>query len=105
MSNVNVDLARSFIVGETVHLEVRVSKPGTKTPTDPTTVQLASLKKGSQAITVSSPDFTRVAEGDFTYTIHTATLQPGTYNLVVRVASGTDEVVLVPDAFVLNPAP
>lgn len=101
----SVDPSRQFVVGETVHIGIRVSKPGTKTPVDPASVELHTLKRDGGAQTFGNSSFTKVAEGDYTYVIHTTDLQPGAYTLSVMVADGADAVVLVADQFVLNPAP
>lgn len=101
----NVDPARMFIVGETVDIEVRVSLPGTKTPTDPALVELAELKLGTTDVTPSPATFTRLAEGDYLYVIHTTSLDPGTYSVLTRVSDGADKIVLVPDSFVLQSVP
>lgn len=92
---------RSFYVGETIDIRVRISKAGTKTPTDPDTVVLSSLLAGTTPVTPTVTDFTRQAEGDFLLTLDTVALDPATYRLVVRITGG-DKVAIVADRFVLQ---
>ncbi len=94
---------RSFLIGETVHLGVRVSAPGTRKPTD-ASVTLTSLKRGPTAVMPEVSAFTRREEGDYTLALPTAALSAGTYDLVVTVADGPSAVVILPDQFVLKAA-
>jgi hypothetical protein len=97
---------RFYLVGETVHLHVKVSKPGTRTPDDPATVALTTLKLGTESMLEGVPTtaFTRNAQGDYTLTIPTAGFPPGTYSLAVRLANGAEAVVLLTDSFVVKAA-
>lgn len=95
---------RYFLIGETVHLRARVSLPGTRTPTT-ATVTLASLKRDGTVITPATTAFTEVHEGDYTYVLATVGFTAGTYDVLVRVASGTSKVMLLSDKFVLRAAP
>ena len=95
---------RFYLVGETVHLHVKVSKPGTKTPDDPATVSLSALKLGTTPVPVAVTDFTRNAQGDYGLTIPTAGFTPGTYSLSVTLADGSDRVVILTDTFVVKAA-
>lgn len=93
---------RAFLVGETVHLTTRVSLPGTKTPTDPATVELASLAlNGIETLDAPVP-FVRLGEGDYALDLQTTLLAPGTYAIVIRHADGVDKVALTTDQFVLT---
>lgn len=93
--------ARNFKVGETVHLIVRVSEPGTKTPTD-ATVTVASLRRGDTVIPLDDPTFARVREGDYLKVLQTVGFDAGTYKVRVRVEDGPQAVVLADDQFVLT---
>lgn len=95
---------RSFYVGETVHLGVRVSVPGTRKPVDPEMVTLTSLERDGAPVVPAVTDFTRAAQGDYSLVLPTADLEEGVYDLIVTVADGTAAVVLIPDRFVLKVA-
>jgi hypothetical protein len=95
---------RFYLVGETIHLHVKASKPGTKTPDDPATVVLTSLKVGGTPVTVATTAFTRVAQGDYVLTIPTVGFTPGTYSLAVTLANGADAVVILTDTCVVKAA-
>lgn len=92
---------RFFKVGETVHLRVGVSKPGTREPTD-ATVTLVSLHHDEQPLTVSNPAFTRAGVGDYEYVLATHSLLPGTYKVVARVSGGETKISILVDQFVLR---
>ena len=93
---------RTFLVGETVHLRSRVSLPGTRTPTDPALVELASLTLDGVETLVAPTPFVREKEGEYVLTLLTDTLAPGTYGLVVRHSDGPEKVTLTSDEFVLR---
>lgn len=93
---------RSFVVGETVHLRTRVSKPGTREPTDPASVVLTSLKRGSDVLTPATTGFTRVGQGDFLLVLPTAGLIPGEYVVVITVADGPNRISILTDRFALR---
>lgn len=93
---------RSFLLGETVHLTTRVSLPGTKTPTDPATVELASLTLDGVETLDAPISFTRLGEGDYALDLQTDSLTPGTYGIVIRHADGVEKVALTSDQFVLT---
>lgn len=95
---------RSFYIGETVHLRVRVSEPGTRKPTDAGAVSITSLKRGATVVTPADPTFDRVREGDYALTLPTAGLAAGTYDIQVTVSDGPAAVVIIPDRFVLKAA-
>lgn len=100
---------RYFKVGETVYIRAKVSKTGTKVPTDPETVSLTKLQRVGDLAPLSVPgSFARNAEGDYSLGIATSGFAAGTYNVVVKVQGpGTDtpvKVVLVSDQFVLKAA-
>jgi hypothetical protein len=92
---------RSFRVGETVHLLARVSKPGTRTPTDAQVV-VVRVARNDVPVAISDPDFLRVAEGDYVKVLPTVGLEPGTYHVRVRISDGEQAVVLAEDTFVLG---
>lgn len=96
---------RYFTVGETVHLRSRVSLPGTRTPTDPASVALTTLRREGVDVLTGPMAFIRNAEGDFSLSLPTLDLTPGTYDLVVTHSDGPEKVTLVTDRFVLAPAP
>lgn len=95
---------RFYLVGETIHLHVKASLPGTKTPADPATVALSSLKLGADSVleALATTTFTRLAQGDYTLTIPTAGFAPGTYTMAVTLANGIDAVVILTDTFVVK---
>jgi hypothetical protein len=93
---------RSFLVGETVHLRSRVSLPGTRTPTDPASVTLTSLRRDGVETLVEPTPFTRVREGEYVLTLTTGLLPSGTYDVVVTHADGPAKVSLATDRFVLR---
>lgn len=92
---------RYFIQGSTVHLRVRVSLPGTRTPAAATVV-LTSLKLGTQAVVPAVTAFTQVNVGDYLLVIPTATLQPGAYDLRVTISNGPTNVSILTDRFVVK---
>lgn len=95
---------RAFLIGETVHLRSRVSLPGTRTPTDPAVVELASLRLAG-AETLSAPvPFVRQNQGEYTLDLQTHLLVAGPYDLTVRHSNGPDQVTLADDSFVLQPS-
>jgi len=98
---------RNFTTGETVFLRARISKPGTKVPTDPTTVELASLTRDADRVVVVVPSgFTRQGEGDYFLGIATDGFEVGSYTAVIRTLGPSNEtprrVVLLSDQFVLE---
>lgn len=93
---------RSFLVGETVHLRSRVSRPGTRTPTDPAEVALTSLTLDGVETLQAPVPFTREREGEYVLTLTTEDLVPGTYGVVIRHADGPAKVSLATDRFVLR---
>lgn len=95
---------RSFVVGESVHLRIRVNAPGTRKPADAATVALSSIKRDGAPVTVTPTAFTRQGVGEYTLVIQTAALQPGIYDVSVTVADGPAATVIVPDRFVLKAA-
>lgn len=96
--------SREFVIGETVHLNIRVNAPGTHKPVDPTNVRLTSLKRDGQTVPVSVVDFTRESAGTYSLTLPTDGLVAGIYDVVVTLDSGPTKVVKVPDRFVLRAA-
>lgn len=96
---------RSFMVGESVLLRVRVSKPGSRRPTDAGTVVLTSLRRGTTNVGVTTTAFTRVAEGEYELLVPTVGFTAGTYSLVVTVQGGPEKIVMVTDQFILSPSP
>lgn len=95
---------RSYLVGETVHLHVKVSKPGTKTPTDPNSVRLSSLNLAGESMMEGVPTltFTRINLGDYTLVIPTVGFPLGTYDLTVTIESGPSAVVILGDRYVVQ---
>lgn len=92
---------RAYKIGQTVNLRAKVSKPGTKTPTDPSTVTLVDLTLGGVSV-ISDTPFVRQQEGNYLLTIGTDALVPGVYKAIVRVEGGADKVWLGTDEFVLE---
>jgi hypothetical protein len=104
MPGPNAGADRYFVVGETVHLRSRVSKPGGRTPIDPATVELTLLAlEGVQTLT-DPIAFIREREGEFTLGLATEDLVPGTYTVAVRHADGPQRVTVATDRFVLRAA-
>lgn len=100
------DAALLYFVGETVILHARISKPGTKTPLDPTDpVVLQSLLRTDVSpavtVTVSNPDYTHNATGDWTLALDTTAMAAGAYKAITKVSSGSSAVKLLVDQFVL----
>lgn len=94
---------RQFFQGETVHLRARISKPGTKTPVDPTSVALTRLRRNGVVVALPAvTDYTRGAEGDYSLVVPTDALDPGAYDIVTTVSDGPQAVVLLPDQFVIQ---
>jgi hypothetical protein len=92
---------RYFVQGSTVHLRVRVSEPGTRTPADATVV-LTSLKTGGTAVTPATTAFTRVNQGDYLLVLPTAPLAPGAYDVRITVSDGPAKVSIITDRFVVK---
>lgn len=94
--------SRFFLVGETPHLRVRVSQPGTKKPLDAGSVVLTTLRTGTTVVAVTTTAFTREAEGDYLLVLPTAGLAPGEYDLVITVSDGPTKVSILTDRFALR---
>lgn len=93
----------NFLVGETVHLRVRVSKAGTKTPYSPGVVRLTSLAlDGAPVALPPTVDFTRTVEGEFLLILDTSVLLPGVYSAVITLTDGATAVRLLRGSFVLD---
>lgn len=92
---------RTFKVGETIHLRTRISVAGTRTPTD-ATVTLTRLMLGAVPVTVTPTAFTRINEGDYQLVLHTDSLVPGAYDVVITISGGPDLVAIVTDRFALR---
>jgi len=95
---------RTFYVGETVHLQVRVATPDTKGPVDPDSVALTSIRRDDEPVEVDPTEFEAVAVGDYALVIATDELEAGTYRFVTTVA-GEAGIVLLTDTFVLAALP
>lgn len=95
---------RHFNVGETVHFRSRVAEPGTRTPTDPATVALTSLRLDDVEVLPAPREFVRQQQGEFTLALPTADLAPGTYHVSVTHSDGPERVTIVTDRFVLQAA-
>lgn len=92
-----------YIVGATVTFELRIAKPGTKTPYDPATVIISSMTLNGVAVTIPGGGvFTKISQGDWTYNMDTSSLAPGTYKVTMKMSDGPTATVLLSDSFVLN---
>lgn len=97
------DELRSFVVGETVHLWARVSRPGSKQPYSPDIVRLTGLSRNGVAVILpDTVDFATEKTGEFHLVLHTADLAVGTYHIVVLLSDGPDAVRIMEDDFVLS---
>ena len=94
---------RIFTVGETVHLRVRVSRAGTKTPATPTQgVTLRRFSRDGVAVPLpDEPDFAAVVEGLYELVIQTEDMEPGTYSWLAAASNGPTAVSQAEDTFVL----
>ena len=94
---------RIFTVGETVHLRVKVSRAGTKTPTTPTDgVVLRRWSHDGVALTLPDPaTFTPITEGLYELVLQSDALAPGTYSWLAAASSGPTAVSQAEDTFVL----
>lgn len=94
---------RTFTVGETVHLRVRASTAGTKTPATPTDgVVLRRWSKDGVALALpDSPAFAVVTEGLYEFVVQSDDLEPGVYSWLAAASSGPTAVSQAEDTFVL----
>lgn len=95
---------RNFKVGETVHMRVRVSEAGTKSPADATSTLTALRKDGAPVALPAVTEFSVLAQGDHLLVLRTADLATGDYEVVVTVSDGPDKVSILTDRFVLKVA-
>lgn len=94
---------RDFIKPETVVLNVRTNKAGTRKPIDVTTVVLTRIETEGDPVVLPEVDFERIGEGDYTLSIASDDLEVGTYQVAATV-TGPKGVVVIPDTFVLRAA-
>lgn len=92
---------RFFVQGSTVHFRVRVSEPGTKTPASATVI-LTALRHAGVEVPVTVTAFTQVQVGDYALSMPTATLAPGSYDVVITISDGPSKVTILTDRFAVK---
>lgn len=98
--------ARTFLVGETVALSVKVSQPGSRTPANPTDgVRLVALSKRSGSADMLPPNthFALQSDGFYSLSLATGALPAGTYDWRALAADDNGQITLAEDSFVLWP--
>jgi len=93
---------RIFVVGQTVHLRMKVSVPGTRNPADPDQVTLVAFFRDNVSVALpTNVTFTKVTDGLYELVIPTVGFQPGVFKWRGRAYSGPLAVALKDDTFVL----
>lgn len=95
--------SRHFVVGDTVFMYVKTSKPGTRTPEDADTVTLVSLTEDGLPVVPPVVDFTRIDTGSYELALVTDGWGVGVYKVIVRVFKAPNRAKLLSDEFVLSP--
>lgn len=95
-------MSRAFLVGETVRLQLRVSRPGSGVPANPAEVRLHSLRRDGAPVDVLARGFTRVLDGQYELALPTDGMQAGAYRWVALASDGPLATSLVEDTFVLR---
>lgn len=101
MSLTNTDAIRYFTIGETAVITVKVNKPSTRQPIDPTSVTMSRLTLDGLAQPIGGYVFERQSEGVYKLSIDTTDMAAGAYG-VRSVIEGVLGRVIVEDSFVLG---
>lgn len=103
MPNPVINAPQSFIVGSTVHCELRIARRPLEAPYSPPTVTLNQMVLLPSTIIIpSGVVVTNIATGFWTFDIPTTNLNPGTYKVTFLCYAGPAAATLTSTAFIVT---
>lgn len=94
---------KTFLIGETIHLEAEIQDPRDGVPADPETVEIVDFKCDDESVSLpEGAAFARIYGGRYRMLLDTTDLGRGKYTYRVRAHDGYGTAI-TEDSFLLEP--